>query len=220
MIFDFKLFELSYETYMKASEKAKKLHNFTLSKKFSEWALLSGQSKFSLNSPISNGAFFFSEFPQLPTASSIRSVKQKAYLYNIGVDTFIYDDPLEFDAIAILANFVFTDHKDNVLYPYGPNHPIVSPFAILFPIEWKKDERDESYFSIRGEYKVTGWNETHPVLFYDKESSNKFKRIFSDFKNLLKNGELRSFFIEWSTPKDFDKFLSTISKIKEKDFIK
>jgi hypothetical protein len=230
MIFDFKLFELKYETYKKASQKAKNLGQDERSKKLFDWSLLS-DIRFG-DSPISSGEFFFDGLPGAIRAkmslirqknnSTLELSKQKAYLDGIGIDSCIYDESQEFDSIAILANFIFTDNKDNILYPYGPNFPITTPFAILISIKWKTDENNEVYFTVTNDYEIVGWNESLPVLLYDKKSAEKFKKKLANFKNIYKSeyDNLRNFFMEWSTHEDLQKLLALISKIPENKFRK
>lgn len=225
MIINFKIFELKYETYKRASQKAKNLGQDARAKKLLSWAYLSNI--------FSSGEFFFDGLPgairtkmsliRKQNNSTLELSKQKACLDGIGIDSCIYDgDPQEFDSIAILANFIFTDNKDNILYPYGPDFPITTPFAILISIEWKTDENNEAYFTVTDQYEIIGWNESLPVLLYDKKSAEKFKKKLANFKNIYKSeyDNLRNFFMEWSTHEDLKKLLDVISKIPENKFRK
>jgi hypothetical protein len=232
MIDKFKVFELRYETYMKAAEKAEELGHIRRKTRLTDWAKIAGTSKSTKNPPKSLGIFNFNadifindkrytppklilDSPNINLGEGWRVEKQgpiKSYLSMINVDGSIYIEKEEFDNISILANFVYVDDNDKVISVASDlSGDIDVPFIIMVPIKW-----EEGVFSIDDEKVSIGsfWR-GHDVVFSDRKSAVKFKNILVNLKQYYPKEyeSLREFFMENSTADDFELFWGKLKEL-------
>ncbi len=117
-------------------------------------------------------------------------------------------EPAEFILLKVIVTYVDSDNNFIRLMNIQPDS---SAFKIKIPITWYDNE-----FEITTAFDV----EIDGIVFSDRKSAYKFKKVLSDIKKIYPGEfeKIREYFMEYSDAKEFDKMLNLLKTIPIHEF--